>query len=137
MRTAATGRLPALPQQLEPELELPRIVGRGDRAERAGAAVAVRRAEVRVVQEIERLEPELELHGPADGERLRRGQIDLPELRPPHAVAAGVAERLARTGRHADARRVEPLRDARILRQRIATDVGAVVVGTAEVLRNP
>ena len=51
----------ALPQQLEPELQLARIVGRRDRAERAGAAVAVRRAEVRAVEQVERLEPELEL----------------------------------------------------------------------------
>ena len=75
MRTSISSSIDdprALPQQLEPELELPRIEGRGDRAERARAAVAVRRAEVRLVQQIERLEPELELRRPAEREPLRR-----------------------------------------------------------------
>src|SRR4029450_3150668 len=97
------------PQQLESELKLTGILRRGDRTERSRAAVAVRRSEIRVVEQIERLEPELERGRPGDLKPLRSRQVHLPEVRTAHAVAAGIAEWLARIGRRRDARLVEPV----------------------------
>src|SRR4029077_1614859 len=104
--STAAARWRVSPQELEPELQLPRVVGRGDRAEGAGAAVAVRRAEVRVVEQVERLQAELDVRGAARGEPLRERGVELPEDGPAHGVPRGVAERLARIGRRRHARLV-------------------------------
>ena len=49
-----------LPDHLQPELQLPRVVGRRDRAEGRRRAHAARRGEVRAVEQVERLEPQLD-----------------------------------------------------------------------------
>src|SRR5688500_1741261 len=105
--TSAAASVRALPQELEPELQLPGTVGARDGAERAGAADAAGRAEVRPVEQVERLEPEFELRWPAERKGLGQCRVELPEDRTAHGVALGVAERLARIGRHADAIPVE------------------------------
>src|SRR4029453_2352675 len=79
MPPPASSRPCALPQQLESELQLPWIVGRRDRAETTLAAVEVRRPQVGVVEQIERLEPELEPCRSDQRERLRRREVELPE----------------------------------------------------------
>src|SRR4051812_44096009 len=126
------------PQKLEPQLQLPRVVRGRDGPDPAGAAVAVWRAEVRVIEQVERFEAELEARLSAQREALRECGVELPELRSLDGVAPGVAERLARIGRHADAGAIEPVVDGlRVpLRIGIAADVGPVVIGAAEVLRD-
>src|SRR3954471_2599850 len=94
--TATTAPPPPLPQHLERELQLPRIEGGRDGPERSRAAVAVGRAEVGVIEQVERFEAELEPRRPSERDLLGHCQIDLPEVRPAHAVARRVAERLAR-----------------------------------------
>src|SRR5476651_1398553 len=88
-----------LPEHLHPQLHLPRVVGGGNRPECRRAAVAGRREEVHAVEEIERLDAELELRASADRNVLAPREIELPEARPAHVIARRVAERLARIGR--------------------------------------
>ena len=137
--TRVTRCAPRLPQQLEAELQLPGIVGARDGAERAGAADAAGRAEVRAVEQVERLEPQLKCAGPPSGTRLDAARSNCVNFGPRTVLRFGVAERLARIGRHAHAVPVEPVRDRlrAALRVRIARHVRPVVVRAAEVLRDP
>ena len=92
-----------LPQQLESELELPRIEGGGDRPERAGAAIAVRRPEIRVVQRVEGLDADLQLRRAAERHPLRGDEVELPELRS-RAPSCAPRSRTAGWGRSAPTR---------------------------------
>src|SRR6185503_9997737 len=86
--------------QLQPELDLPRIVGRGDGAEGGRAAIGVGGTEVRLVEQVEHLGAELEPRAaPAQIEHLAQGEIELEERIASYGVALRVAEGLAGIGR--------------------------------------
>src|SRR5207302_37311 len=76
-----------LPEHLHAELHLPLIERPGDRAERRVAAIGGRRREVRAVEQVERLEPQLQPCRPAERDVLAGGQIELPEAGAAHGVA--------------------------------------------------
>src|SRR6266480_2538289 len=81
--------------QLQSQLQLTRIVRRGNRPESGGAPVRVRRTEVRAIEEIERFEAELHVAGGRHRKVFAHRKIHLPEQRLPGDVARGVAKRLA------------------------------------------
>src|SRR2546423_2948750 len=94
------GAVQELPEQLQRELDLPRRIRLLDRPER-GTVGNVRvhiRTEIRVVQDIEKLRPELQGHAFAErkSEVLVDAQVPLPEARPAQRVPSQVAERRAR-----------------------------------------
>ena len=64
-----------LKQQLQPELDASRTVGRNESAERRRADEVVRQAEVRMIEQIEELRAELNRDGFAD-----RGVLDDREV---------------------------------------------------------
>jgi len=70
------------PQELESQLQLPRVVRGRDGPEPAGAAVAVWRAEVRVIEQVERFEAELEARLSAQREALRECGVELENFGP-------------------------------------------------------
>jgi hypothetical protein len=51
----------SLKQQLQPELNVPWVAGGSDAAEGWGAEKVVRQVEVRVIEEVEGLRPELQI----------------------------------------------------------------------------
>src|SRR5687768_2510478 len=102
-----------LERRFESKLQNARIVRRGNRSVIVGAAVADRGAEVGAVEQVERLEAELEVAvaRPRNGEALRRHEIHLPMQRTAHAVAWCVAERLAGIGRRRHSGAAQPVVD--------------------------
>src|SRR5262245_56951526 len=121
-----------LPQHLHAELDLSCVERTYDGAEVRRAAVARGRREIVAVEEVERLDADLQLRGAAEGEVLARGRIELPEAGPADVVARRVTQGLARIGRDDDARRVEPAGNRLLRRVRIAGEVGPVVVCAGE-----
>ena len=130
--------MPPLKHQLESQLQLPRVVGCGDRRERGGAAVVVRRAEIGPVEQVECLErnsicrratasgcawPAAKSTCQKYGRRmLLRGAL-------PNGWLGSVGIATARRVRSSDGARCSGA-------IRVAVQVGPVVVGAAEVLLN-
>src|SRR5258706_16129428 len=107
----------SLKNQLHTQLQLARAAqisarrtGRGDLSELRRREYLPRRRsrlrEIRVVEQIERLGPELQRHALADGRGLGDRQVDILESRRLQCVATHVAETLAVAH---ERRRIEPL----------------------------
>ena len=103
-----------------------------DAAERARVEVhdSLRIAPVEMVEEVERLQAELQPLRPGHAEQLRHGQVDVPVVRPDHGVARQVAQRAGR--------RLRKRRAVEVVRQRarrvevVADLVGPLVADAGE-----
>src|SRR6516165_7583783 len=109
---------------------------RRDRSERRVAKLTVRIRELRVVQQIEHLHPQLR-RNVRDLRQLDERRIDVELSRPPHCVAAGGAECAGGIGHLLEALSVEPLSNRWVAERRVADLVRPVVrdAGRQHVLR--
>src|SRR6266702_2193216 len=79
-------RSPASENQFQRELQLARILRTGDVAEICRERSPVRNIEVRVIENIVSLGPELELDSFLKRDLFLQGKIELPQSRPDHGV---------------------------------------------------
>src|SRR6266540_4794991 len=113
--TATGSGLPGLEVEPEHELDLPRRAGAVAPVQRTGNAserprrrhCRARSAEVDAIEDVERLEPELEVLRAADGEAFLQREVGLEKAGRADDVALGVAPR-AGPGQH-ERRGIEPL----------------------------
>ncbi len=89
-----------------------------------------------MVEQIENLGAELQAHRfPGEREVLVRREIPLPERIAASDIAAGISERVRRIGRNQDVAEIEEVQDVVVgVIHRVARDVHAIVVRTAEIL---
>src|SRR6185503_8299185 len=112
------------PDQLEAELNVASVAGGGDHSEVRRRDVLRHTEQVRVVQRVERLQPELESGVPGQREVLEEAQVQIADAGSTQDAPARVAER-AKSGLR-ESRRVEPLRDGSAARVDVAYDVRTV-----------
>ena len=98
--------------ELQGELDLPPRKRTANRSERRGGDVGRWRPEVRVVQDVEELRPELQRHAFArrDPETLVYPEVPLPEVQTAQSIAAEASKRRA-GGRHRECSAVPVLVD--------------------------
>src|SRR5262245_57332850 len=92
--------------ELQPELEPPRIVRSGDRARLERVDVVAGLVECGGVREVERLGAELQPPGFAERETLSDLKVDIPEPRTEQNIPPRVAVRVLRL--HCERREIEP-----------------------------
>src|SRR6267378_7496120 len=110
--------------ELHAQLHLARGERRGDRPEGARGAAAVRRLEVRRVEQVERLDARLDASRiPLQAERLVEPEIHLVERRPARDVPWRIPEGLRPVRRDLHRRRVQVIVDATVRREWIAREV--------------
>ena len=123
---------PSSEDELQPELQPAHLgAGRIDGAEGHAVERRVGISPVRMVQEVERLETELDVIGAVDMEILRRGEVPVHDTGPNHLAAAGSAERAVR--RPGVRGRVEPLADRRIVDGRVGVEITIRSAAVADV----
>src|SRR5713101_9380367 len=101
-----------LEDQLQPKLQLAHLgASRVDRAERHAVECRVGVSPVRMIQEVERLETQLDVLGCTDMELLGRGEVPVDDAGTNHFAAARAAECAGR--RSGESGGVEPMSDRR------------------------
>src|ERR1051326_7515568 len=119
-----------LKQQLQPELNVARVAGGGDPAEGRGAEEVVRQIEVWMVEEVEGLGPELQIHALREMCVLHERRIHTLKSRTLDNIPSGIAERPR--SRERKSRSVEPLRRSPIRQFRLAYQVWTIFCAEAE-----
>src|SRR5215469_7093834 len=94
--------------QLEPQLNLSRVVGGSNLSEAGGVLNRGRIVEIRVIREVEGLGAKLKTHILPNRESACEREIDIHQTRPRNRVPSCVSERVR--GRKIETRRVEPAR---------------------------
>src|SRR5579871_6180509 len=105
------GSTPLLKRQLRPDLNPARSPERSDLAEQgAGIVRAPEPVRIRMIQEIERLAPKLQIHSLTDREVLLEAYVPVFESRPTYNAATRVPRAHDALRHGSEAVRVEPLR---------------------------